>query len=261
VLPLVRARDLRGLRVVVAMGALVGAVLFAIPAARHIPYREPGSTFIAAPAAHVQTQKPVVEAALVGDVTGLCKDQPNYHINFWQCLHNRFGLNFHPLTPVRMLFTLRRGLFLWTPLTAFATLGMLILLRTRPDRRRFLAALSVSAFCLLLIHVAWGEFWTNGFSFSQRFLASLFPFFLVGTAEIVRRFRGAGAGVLGLCALFSLFIGFNQFIGYRSISDRDGVDTILRLYTNGERTPTGFVHTIAVHAADRFGLHDSTPGR
>jgi hypothetical protein len=258
-LPLLLARDFRSLRVVATTSVLVGALLFAVPAARHIPFREKGSVFIAAPATAAAPSAHTMQAGVLADFTGLCPDEPNYHINFWQCLHNRFGLNFRPWAPLQMLFTLRRGLFLWTPLTAFATLGVLVLLRTRPDRRRFLLGLSIAALGLLLIHVAWGEFWTNGFSFSQRFLSSLFPFFLIGTAELIRRFRAAAATVLSLCALFALFIGFNLFIGYRGVSDKDGVDTILRLYTNGERTPTGIVHTIAVHAADRWGLHDSSP--
>jgi hypothetical protein len=256
-LPLVLARDFRRLRLAVAAMAVVGGILFALPAARHIPYREPGSSFIASPLVQPAPAHRMVEAGLVADFTGLCPDERYYHINFWQCLHNRFGLNFRPAAPVQMLFTLRRGLFLWTPLTAFATLGVILLFRARPERRRFLIGLCTAALCLLLIHIAWGEFWTNGFSFSQRFLSSLFPFFLIGTAQIVRRFRGAAVAVLSLCALFAVFIGFYQQVGYRGISDRDGVDTILALYTNGQRTPQGLVRTIAVHAADRWGLHDS----
>ena len=36
---------------------------------------------------------------------------------------------FDPRVPFKMLFTLKRGLFLWTPLTAFAVVGFVLLAR------------------------------------------------------------------------------------------------------------------------------------
>ena len=88
-----------------------------------------------------------------------------------------------PSTAVRMLFSVRRGLFLWTPLTALTVLGVALLFRSRPERRRYLTILCVCAASLVCIHMLWGDFWTNGFSFSQRFFTGLFPFYLLGTAE------------------------------------------------------------------------------
>ena len=61
-----------------------------------------------------------------------------------------------------MLFTTKRGLFVWTPLTFFATVGYLwFALRTK-DQRRFLLSLGLSAIALLLVHGLWGAFWTGG---------------------------------------------------------------------------------------------------
>src|SRR4029079_1527970 len=90
---------------------------------------------------------------------------------------------------LKMLFTLHRGLFVFTPLTFFATVGFVLLLRRDRRNRPFLLTLGVSAAALLLIHSFWGKLWDGGGSFSQRFLTALFPFFLVGTAEFIRRWR------------------------------------------------------------------------
>ena len=148
-----------------------------------------------------------------------------------QCLRNRLGVELAPRVPVLMLVSLRRGLFLWTPLTLVATFGFALLYRRRPDRRAFLAGMLAAAVALVLIHGIWGGFWWGGFSFSQRFLSALFPFFLLGVAEIVRRFGRAGWAVLAVCAVFSVFVAFNLFVGYKGESEKDGIDTIVQLTT------------------------------
>src|SRR5262249_22305715 len=149
--------------------------LFAIPVLRGIPYGEPPNLY-------------GVQRLAMGSV----------HI-LNPVLHNStFGI----WAPVQMLFTLRRGLFIWTPLTAFATVGFVLLAHRDRRHRPFLLALGASALGLLLIHVFWGGgfAWTGGGSFSQRFLTALFPLFLVGTAEFVRRTRWPGVALLTLCA-------------------------------------------------------------
>jgi len=49
------------------------------------------------------------------------------------------------LAPVKMLFTLKRGLFVWTPLTALGVLGYLLFLRRGRRDRTFLTGLGLSA--------------------------------------------------------------------------------------------------------------------
>ena len=88
-----------------------------------------------------------------------------------------------------MLFTVKRGLFVWTPLTFFGVVGYLLLLRREPRHRDFLVGLGLSAFALLMVHIVWGGFWDGGFSFSQRFLTALFPVFVIGIAELLARTR------------------------------------------------------------------------
>ena len=92
--------------------------------------------------------------------------------------------------------------------------------------RLFLVTLGVSAFLLLAIHSLWGTGWDGGGSF-LRFLTALFPFFLVGAAEFIRRFRRVGVTVLTLCAAFSIWIALVEFNGYYNESPRDGLVQVI----------------------------------
>ena len=60
------------------------------------------------------------------------------------------------LAPAKMLFTVKRGLFVWTPLTFFGVVGYLLFLRREPRHRDFLVGLGLSALALLLVHIVWG---------------------------------------------------------------------------------------------------------
>lgn len=246
----VLARDWGRLRAGVIALVAVGALLFALPAARQIPFKRNNETSALVRPARAQPQ--VLAAGLVPHISDPCPDTPHYRIDWSQCLRNKLGIRFDAGSPVRMLFSERRGLFLWTPLTAFSVLGLVLLFRSRPERRRFLVSLTAAAVSLVAIHALWGDFWTNGFSFSQRFLASLFPVYLLGTAELVRRFRLRAAVVLAVCALFSLFVGFNHFLGYQRISERDGLWAVMT--TKGDRDIAETLRLIGTRALDRWGL-------
>ena len=225
-----------------------------LPKARGIPYKRP--TTPNAQTARNPEPAPRVAVAAIGVPPGLhhfCFSADlQQELNFVQCLRNKFGIQFAPAAPAKMLFSVRRGLFLWTPLTALAVLGVALLIARDRRRRVYLAALAATGVALVLIHGVWGDFWTNGFSFSQRFLSSLFPLFLLGTAEIVRRFGRAGYAVLTLCAAFSLFVALNVYVGYQGQSERDGLDRIVRLYTSGERDPLDLSRALGVRARDRW---------
>jgi len=181
---------------------LASAVAFALPAVRHIPYASSSSTFgMEAPAGGDPPWATRAATRLaLGPETILRPVSANAQLD--------------PMAPVDMLFTDKRGLFVWTPLTALATVGFVRLARRDRRNRPFLLALGVSALALLLVHVYWGKAWTGGGSFSQRLLTALFPFFLVGTAELLRRSRRAAAAALAPCALFSTWLGLVLFNGY-----------------------------------------------
>ena len=241
---LVRRKPRAAGTVAVAM-LVTAAVILSLPGLRGIRYSQPPQT--AAPTA------PLEAGLLPYHLEHPCREVYLTHrLTLTQCLRNRLGVELAPRVPVLMLVSLRRGLFLWTPLTLVASFGFALLYRRRPDRRAFLAGMLAAAVALVLIHGIWGGFWWGGFSFSQRFLSALFPFFLLGVAEIVRRFGRAGWAVLAVCTVFSVFVAFNLFVGYKGESEKDGIDTIVRLYGNGERTPRQLVRLIGRHAWERW---------
>jgi hypothetical protein len=177
------------------------------------------------------------------------------NLTFKQCIHDVFGIWPSPSAPFKMLFTLHRGLFLWTPLTALAVFGFVLLIRRRRDERDFLLGLAVAALGLWFVHFLWGDFWDGGFSFSERFLTALFPVFLLGAAELIRRRRNLALAGLSLCAAFSLVLALTFETGYKGISSHDGVNRIVRLYTSGERTPQQLVRKLGVQARERWLGH------
>jgi len=137
---------------------------------------------------------------------------------------------FDPTIPARMLFSDHRGLFLWTPLAAAAAIGFAFALQARKGQSRehrwFLVSLLAAALALLLVHVFWPR-WDGGFAFSQRFLTGLFPLYLIGVAELVRRARRAVYPALALAVGFALAVAFVHDIGYDGISERDSVSHIV----------------------------------
>ncbi len=81
----------------------------------------------------------------------------------------------------------------------------------------------------MLIHILWGAFWAGGFSFSQRFLTALFPLYLIGVAELVRRARLVAYAFLVATVAFALMVAFVHDVGYDGVSERDGIGRILEV--------------------------------
>jgi len=186
------------------------AVLLLVPVVRHIPYGQPTNLYA------------------LGASSGI---DPVLHNS--QC---------SATAPVKMLFTLHRGLFIWTPLTLLATVGYVLLVRRDHRHRPFLAALGVSALALLLAHSLWGRQWDGGGSFSQRFLTALFPFFLVGTAGLLQRAPRLGLALAIPCALFSLWIGLVFYTAYYQSSPRDSVVQIVHNFRSITGKPRNRYH-------------------
>jgi hypothetical protein len=190
-------------------------LLFGLPIVRHIPYQSPPT-----PTYGLGRPTPDLPVALLPQSERLASSASLVSPVLRET-------NFSASAPLKMLFTLHRGLFLFTPLTLFASLGFVLLVRRDRRNRAFLLTLGLSALALLLIHAFWGRLWDGGGSFSQRFLTALFPFFLVGVAELVRRWRRAAIAVLSVCAAWSLWIGLVQFNGYYRSSAQDGLVQIV----------------------------------
>lgn len=150
------------------------------------------------------------------------------------------SFRFDPLVPAKMLFTIKRGLFVWTPLTLLGVIGYLLLLRRDRAHRTFLVGLGLSALSLLFVHSIWAAFWTGGFSFSQRFLTSLFPLFVIGVAELLARTRMLVAPLMLACVAWTAFLALHHYYGYDGVSERDGANRIVELYTGSEEDSSSF---------------------
>jgi hypothetical protein len=131
------------------------------------------------------------------------------------------SLRFSPLTPVRMLVTDHRGLFLWTPATFLAVVGLALLLRRR-RQRGFLVTLAAMGGGLLLMYVASTD-WDAGWSYSARYLAAPVALYAVGIAGLLGATRGAAHTVAVAatvaCTAWALVVGMNHAFG---ASQRDG---------------------------------------
>jgi hypothetical protein len=217
----------RAMVIAAATAVVVGPVIFALPALRGISYFYP--TYFPEPSA--VSRVAIASSQHVGNVAN--------------------PLNgFDPVTPLKMLVSSHRGLFVWTPLTALAVAGfVLCLLRTKAgDRRSFLWTLLAGFGALLAAHSIWG-FWDGAFSFSSRFLTALFPLFLIGVAELRRRIGPLVYIPLTLCVAWSLMLALVHVVGYDGITAGDGVGKTVRVI---DRTHGQLRHKVRVKATDRW---------
>ena len=192
-----------------AAAIAVAALLFSIPALRGIPY---GAT---------------ADPAFRDNVGTLVK--------------------IDPFAPLKMLFSLRRGLFVWTPLTLLSVVGAVLYWRRDRERRLLISSLAAMGIATLLVYVLWGNDWWGGMGFSERFLTGLFPLYLIGLAELLRRRLVLTTALAIACVCFSAFIALYRYYGYEGIGRRDGVDTILGLYRSGEESPSEFARSKLGH--------------
>lgn len=162
--------------------------------------------------------------------------------------HAQFGglgvsseLGFYPLSPLKMLFTDHRGLFVWTPVSFLAVVGVGIALRRR-DLDGYLIALSSMVTCLLLFYMGF-KVWDGGWSFSSRFLASPVAFYAIGISLLFSFVQKGRRTLLicfaVLCAAWSVFVGMNHAFGFAD--QPDGAIAIVRPYIVGARPPAEFV--------------------
>lgn len=153
-------------------------------------------------------------------------------------------LRFSPLTPVRMLFTEHRGLFLWSPLAVLAVVGIVLLLRRNALDRPFVVTLTLMVVLLLASYAAFAV-WDGGWSYSARYLAAPLPFYALGVAAVLdaastnRRGLAFVRAGIALCIAYSVFLGMNHAFGARQ---SDGAGGILAPYVDGRRTVGDFLH-------------------
>jgi len=110
-------------------------------------------------------------------------------------------LVFAPLNPFRMLFTDRRGLFVWSPVVILAVVGFVRLLRRRAAARPFLTVCAAIAVAIVVSYV-FSPFWDGGpTSNNQRYYTSLFPFVAIGLGGLLE-WRSRPVRIAALVATF-----------------------------------------------------------
>jgi hypothetical protein len=106
----------------------------------------------------------------------------------------------------------------------------------------------------------WGTFWDGGNGFGQRFLTALFPLFLIGGAEFVRRFRWAGYAVMTVCTVFAIWLGLVIMNGYRGQSAHNSIVYIVENYTGPHSDPpphdsfANLAHELRVRIEHRWSV-------
>lgn len=145
-------------------------------------------------------------------------------------------VGFYPLNPLRMLFTDRRGLFVWTPVTLLGVIGYVRMLRLRAAERPFLAIAGGMGLAIVLSYVL-VPYWDGGFSFSQRYYTPLFPLVAIGLASLVE-WRPRPIVVLAtLATIWSVSLGFYVGLGFGFSEYHGGASDWPRRILNGTYTP------------------------
>lgn len=123
------------------------------------------------------------------------------------------ALTFAPLNPLRMLFTNHRGYFVWSPVAALGCVGFLLLFKTRPAKRIFLAAAGAMGLGIIASY-ALVVFWDGTWSFSQRFFTPLFPLVAIGLGGLAVSLPRLTAVAAAVACAWSLLLAFNlEIIG------------------------------------------------
>ncbi|HEY7208473.1 MAG TPA: hypothetical protein VH416_09525 [Gaiellaceae bacterium] len=144
---------------------------------------------------------------------------------------------FYPLNPLRMLFTEHRGLFVWSPVTVLAAIGLVIVFRNRPEHRRFFVASYAMGLGIVLSYV-FVSYWDGAWSFGQRYYTPLYPLVVIGLAGLWEASRGALRVAVGAAmavgALWSIYLCLNlALIGwggvYRGVTFSDGAGGVAQL--------------------------------
>jgi hypothetical protein len=155
-----------------------------------------------------------------------------------------------PLSPLRMLFTPHRGLFIWTPVAFLAVIGLSFLLRRHRDRG-YLVTLTAMGLGLLLMYVGL-DWWDGGWSFSQRLLASPVALYAVGLGGLLavtdRSRRYVVMAVALAATLWSVFLGMNHAFG---ASQPDGAFAVARKRSVDEFLHRMWSYSRVRHLVDR----------
>jgi hypothetical protein len=111
---------------------------------------------------------------------------------------------------VGVLFSVRKGLFFWTPLMILAVLGVAVL--RRAARPLFLASV-VYLLVAIWIVASWSIWW-YGVSFGMRALIDQMPVFALGLAALIETARGFVGRALGAAIVLTTLVAVHGMLAY-----------------------------------------------
>src|SRR5690606_18227397 len=113
---------------------------------------------------------------------------------------------------IKVLFSYRKGLFVYTPITFIAILGLFFLIK----KNKFQAITWLLAFVVFTYILSSWSWWWYGGSFGMRPFIELFPLFTILLAILVQAFKKIYfKGVLILLLLLLCRVNFIQAYQYR----------------------------------------------
>ncbi len=142
------------------------------------------------------------------------------------------------------------GLFLWSPLTVLSIIGLIYLVKEKRGPGVFFLGMFLS----LTVAYSFFSEWSGGWSFSQRYLTSLFPVFVVGYSVFLKKHRKLGIALGAVLALYSLTLMFTEHFGFIDGVEGTPFDMVKGLL-NGKITVQGFMEKFY-----RFSLLDNLAG-
>ena len=149
-------------------------------------------------------------------------------------------LVFAPLNPLRMLFTDHRGYFVWSPVALLATIGFVLLFRSRPEHRRFLAAVAAMSLGIMWAY-SLVAFWDGTWTVGQRFFTPLFPVVAIGLAGLIDAAPRIAVAAAAVATAWFLFLAFNLMVigGPQYVSNTPGGASDVALLPSRTHTSVG----------------------
>lgn len=128
---------------------------------------------------------------------------------FWIRSYGNEGFNWFDPHIIDILFSFKKGLFVYTPMLLLAALGLLLLWR----KNRF-QTVTLTAFLAVVVYVlsSWWSWWYGG-SFSGRAFVEYLPFFALPLAILIQHSTIKIRPII--VSLMFVFLALNQFQTYQ----------------------------------------------
>jgi hypothetical protein len=164
-----------------------------------------------------------------------------------------------PVHLLKVLFSDERGLFVWSPLTLLATLGLIGLAR----RHRQQSGVLIGIIALQALMNGGVADWWGGWSFGMRRMTELYPIFVIGLAVFLSRlpplvqrwpalYRGAIHVLAVLALVFSLLLLLSHLNFINTVQDKPQGDSALT-EIDYQLTQSNF-HTTWLVIKDHYGI-------